>query len=126
MYRSLRRRRHLIPLAGACRKRRISVQFAFRFEARQELLRSFDELCTLRIANFGRRRFIAQEFVHNLTGVLNVGDIECRHRVEVWNLTIAKRFFFVRVAGRVIGFEKLNFSVDRPDLLRVAFETLPA
>ena len=30
------------------------------------------------------------------------------------------------VAGRVIGFEKLNFSVPHPDLLRVAFETMPA
>ncbi len=29
-------------------------------------------------------------------------------------------------AGRVIGFEKLNFSVAAPDLLRVAFETAPA
>ena len=29
-------------------------------------------------------------------------------------------------AGRVIGFEKLNFSVDAPGLLRVAFETAPA
>ena len=29
-------------------------------------------------------------------------------------------------AGRVIGFEKLNFSVDAPDLLRVAFETIAA
>ena len=28
--------------------------------------------------------------------------------------------------GRVIGFEKLNFSVARPDLLRIAFETVPA
>ena len=29
-------------------------------------------------------------------------------------------------AGRVIGFEKLNFSIPAPDLLRVAFETTPA
>ena len=29
-------------------------------------------------------------------------------------------------AGRVIGFEKLNFSVAAPDLFRVAFETTPA
>ena len=29
-------------------------------------------------------------------------------------------------AGRVIGFEKLNFSVAKPDLLRIAFETAPA
>jgi hypothetical protein len=29
-------------------------------------------------------------------------------------------------AGRVIGFEKLNFSVVRPELLRVAFETVAA
>ena len=28
--------------------------------------------------------------------------------------------------GRVIGFEKLNFSVAKPELLRVAFETAPA
>lgn len=28
--------------------------------------------------------------------------------------------------GHVIGFEKLNFSVPKPDLLRVAFETSPA
>lgn len=27
------------------------------------------------------------------------------------------------VAGRVIGFEKLNFSVPHPDLRRVTFET---
>ncbi|MSR82732.1 MAG: DUF2283 domain-containing protein [Candidatus Latescibacteria bacterium] len=30
------------------------------------------------------------------------------------------------VAGHVIGFEKLNFSVPKPDLLRIAFETSPA
>ncbi|MBI4471133.1 MAG: DUF2283 domain-containing protein [Acidobacteria bacterium] len=30
------------------------------------------------------------------------------------------------VAGRVIGFEKLNFSVPQPDLVHVAFETTPA
>ena len=30
------------------------------------------------------------------------------------------------VAGHVIGFEKLNFSVPQADLLRVAFETTPA
>ena len=29
-------------------------------------------------------------------------------------------------AGRVIGFEKLNFSVPDPEMLRVAFETAPA
>ena len=29
-------------------------------------------------------------------------------------------------AGRVIGFEKLNFSVPDSDLFRVAFETAPA
>ena len=29
-------------------------------------------------------------------------------------------------SGRVIGFEKLNFSVAEPELLRVAFETAPA
>lgn len=29
-------------------------------------------------------------------------------------------------AGRVIGFEKLNFSVPQPEVLRVAFETTPA
>jgi uncharacterized protein YuzE len=29
-------------------------------------------------------------------------------------------------AGRVIGFEKLNFSVADPEMLRVAFETAPA
>ena len=29
-------------------------------------------------------------------------------------------------AGRVIGFEKLNFSVADPATLRVAFETAPA
>jgi hypothetical protein len=29
-------------------------------------------------------------------------------------------------AGRVIGFEKLNFSVLKPDALRVSFETAPA
>jgi Protein of unknown function (DUF2283) len=29
-------------------------------------------------------------------------------------------------AGRVIGFEKLNFSVAERDLLRVSFETTPA
>jgi hypothetical protein len=29
-------------------------------------------------------------------------------------------------SGRVIGFEKLNFSVPEADLLRVAFETTPA
>jgi hypothetical protein len=29
-------------------------------------------------------------------------------------------------AGRVIGFEKLNFSLAKPELLRVAFETLTA
>lgn len=28
--------------------------------------------------------------------------------------------------GRVIGFEKLNFEVVKPDSLRVAFETTPA
>ncbi len=28
--------------------------------------------------------------------------------------------------GRVIGFEKLNFRVASPELLRVAFETTPA
>lgn len=28
--------------------------------------------------------------------------------------------------GKVIGFEKLNFSVKDPELLRVAFETTPA
>ena len=28
--------------------------------------------------------------------------------------------------GRVIGFEKLNFSVADPEMLRVAFETAPA
>ena len=27
-------------------------------------------------------------------------------------------------SGRVIGFEKLNFSLAKPELLRVAFETL--
>ena len=27
-------------------------------------------------------------------------------------------------AGRVLGFEKLNFEVDRPDQLSVAFETI--
>ena len=30
------------------------------------------------------------------------------------------------VSGRVIGFEKLNFSVAQPASLRVAFETAPA
>ena len=30
------------------------------------------------------------------------------------------------VAGRVIGFEKLNFSVTKPEPLRVAFEALSA
>jgi uncharacterized protein YuzE len=29
-------------------------------------------------------------------------------------------------AGRVIGFEKLNFSAAAPDTFRVAFETIPA
>ena len=29
-------------------------------------------------------------------------------------------------SGRVIGFEKLNFSLAHPDLFRVAFETVPA
>ena len=29
-------------------------------------------------------------------------------------------------SGRVIGFEKLNFSVDDPEMLRVAFEMAPA
>jgi hypothetical protein len=29
-------------------------------------------------------------------------------------------------SGRVIGFEKLNFSVDDPKSLRVALETAPA
>ncbi|MBI4459127.1 MAG: DUF2283 domain-containing protein, partial [Acidobacteria bacterium] len=29
-------------------------------------------------------------------------------------------------SGCVIGFEKLNFSVADPDMLRVAFETMPA
>jgi uncharacterized protein YuzE len=29
-------------------------------------------------------------------------------------------------SGRVIGFEKLNFSVAQPESLRVAFETTPA
>ena len=29
-------------------------------------------------------------------------------------------------SGRVIGFEKLNFSVDDPEMLRVALETVPA
>ncbi|OFV99319.1 MAG: DUF2283 domain-containing protein [Acidobacteria bacterium RIFCSPLOWO2_12_FULL_54_10] len=29
-------------------------------------------------------------------------------------------------SGRVIGFEKLNFSVADPEMLRVAFETAPA
>ena len=29
-------------------------------------------------------------------------------------------------AGRVIGFEKLNFSVWEPERLRIAFETTPA
>ncbi len=29
-------------------------------------------------------------------------------------------------AGRVIGFEKLNFTVLKPDLLRLSFETAPA
>ena len=28
--------------------------------------------------------------------------------------------------GQVIGFEKLNFAVPQPELLRVAFETTPA
>jgi uncharacterized protein YuzE len=28
--------------------------------------------------------------------------------------------------GRVIGFEKLNFSLPQPELLRVAFETVAA
>ena len=28
-------------------------------------------------------------------------------------------------SGRVIGFEKLNFSVDDPGMLRVALETVP-
>jgi len=29
-------------------------------------------------------------------------------------------------AGRVIGFEKLNFTLHHPDLLRLSFETSPA
>jgi hypothetical protein len=29
-------------------------------------------------------------------------------------------------AGRVIGFEKLNFSIPQSDSLRVALETVPA
>ena len=29
-------------------------------------------------------------------------------------------------SGRVIGFEKLNFTVTDPDLLRLSFETAPA
>ena len=29
-------------------------------------------------------------------------------------------------AGRVIGFEKLNFTVNSPDQLRLLFETAPA
>ncbi|OFW36391.1 MAG: DUF2283 domain-containing protein [Acidobacteria bacterium RIFCSPLOWO2_12_FULL_60_22] len=29
-------------------------------------------------------------------------------------------------SGRVIGFEKLNFSVPEPEMLRVALETAPA
>lgn len=29
-------------------------------------------------------------------------------------------------SGRVIGFEKLNFSVAEPEMLRVAVETAPA
>ncbi len=29
-------------------------------------------------------------------------------------------------SGRVIGFEKLNFTVPGPDLLRMSFETAPA
>lgn len=29
-------------------------------------------------------------------------------------------------SGRVIGFEKLNFTVANPDLLRLSFETAPA
>ena len=28
--------------------------------------------------------------------------------------------------GRVIGFEKLNFTVAHPDLIRLSFETAPA
>lgn len=29
-------------------------------------------------------------------------------------------------SGRVIGFEKLNFTVNSPDQLRLSFETAPA
>ncbi|MBI3127638.1 MAG: DUF2283 domain-containing protein [Candidatus Tectomicrobia bacterium] len=29
-------------------------------------------------------------------------------------------------AGKVIGFEKLNFTAPHPDLLRLSFETTPA
>ena len=29
-------------------------------------------------------------------------------------------------AGRVIGFEKLNFAIAQPELLRLSFETTPA
>jgi hypothetical protein len=29
-------------------------------------------------------------------------------------------------AGKVIGFEKLNFTLTHPDMLRFSFETAPA
>ena len=29
-------------------------------------------------------------------------------------------------SGRVIGFEKLNFTIPQPELLRLSFETAPA
>ena len=29
-------------------------------------------------------------------------------------------------AGKVIGFEKLNFTLPHPDMLRLSFETAPA
>ena len=29
-------------------------------------------------------------------------------------------------SGKVIGFEKLNFTIENPDLLRLSFETAPA
>jgi len=49
-----------------------------------------------------------------------------RHQEHVCEETGEEVVLMKDVAGHVIGFEKLNFSIPETDRLRVAIETMPA
>ena len=58
---------------------------------------------------------------HTLTVWFTDGSQECICEETGEEVVLMKD-----AAGRVIGFEKLNFSIPDPEHFRVAFETVPA